>query len=260
MDVLIAVTEVATLEDDFEIEDDAVDERYVTRELNEWDEYAVEAGVSLTEEHGGEVVAATVGPERVEERVQRVLAMGADRAVRVWDDALADVGVLDVGTKAALLGAVVAEEEPDVVLAGVVSSDDNFGGTGVALAERVGYEWASLAADLSVAGETATVGRELEGGVVERVEVALPAVVTVQTGLNEPRYASLRGIRQAQSKEIAVRTPADLGVGDLDSALDLLGLEKPTAETETQYLEGAPGEQASALAGVLREEGVVGDE
>src|SRR5699024_7969869 len=133
---------------------------------------------------------------------------------RVWDDDLEATEYLDSETKAELLAAVAEEEEPDLILSGVQTDDNAFGATGVSLAERLGFEWAAVVngLDYEAGAETASVHRELEGGVEELTDVELPAVFTIQTGINEPRYASLRGIRQAQSKEIAPKTLSEVGL------------------------------------------------
>jgi electron transfer flavoprotein beta subunit len=259
MKVLVTVKEVADVEDDFEIDGLDVAADYLEYDLNEWDEYAVEAAVQLAEEgHADEVVSVTIGPERTEETIRMVLAKGVDRAVRVWDDAIEGAGLLDVEAKARILEAVVAREEPDLVLTGVQANDDGFGATGVALAERVGYEWAAVVNDLELADGTARVHRELEGGVEEHTEVELPAVLTIQTGINEPRYASLRGIRQAQSKEIAAQSLADLSLDAdaLASPLRLTAMYEPETESEATIFEGNAEESAGQLAAVLRERGV----
>jgi len=262
MKALVTVKESASVADDFRVGDDGIDETYVEYDLNEWDDYAVEAGVQLAEAGVvDEVVAVTIGPERAEETIRKALAKGADRAVRVWNDGLAEQDLLDVSTKASLLAAVADEEDAQIVLSGVQASDDGFGATGVALAERLGYGWAAVVNELNVdadAGE-ATVHRELEGGLEELLTVALPAVFTIQTGLNEPRYASLRGIRQAQSKEIAPKTPADLGVEDVTSCLKLTETFVPEAESEAEYIEGDAETQAARLADVLRDVGVIAE-
>jgi electron transfer flavoprotein beta subunit len=259
MKVLVTVKEVADVEDDFEIDGLDIAADYLEYDLNEWDEYAVEAAVQLAEEgHADEVVSVTIGPERTEETIRMVLAKGVDRAVRVWDDAIEGAGLLDVEAKARILEAVVAREEPDLVLTGVQANDDGFGATGVALAERVGYEWAAVVNDLELADGTARVHRELEGGVEEHTEVELPAVLTIQTGINEPRYASLRGIRQAQSKEIAAQSLADLSLDAdaLASPLRLTAMYEPETESEATIFEGNAEESAGQLAAVLRERGV----
>ncbi|PSQ44651.1 electron transfer flavoprotein subunit beta/FixA family protein [Halobacteriales archaeon SW_7_68_16] len=262
MKILVTVKEVADVEDEFEIDGLDVDERYLEYDLNEWDDYAIEEAVTIAEtaDEDVEVVAVTVGPGRSEETIRMALAKGADRAVRVWDEDLAAQSIVDVGVKAKLLAAVVDDEAPDLVLTGVQADDDAFGATGVALADRIGFQWAAVvnALDLDVESGIARVHRELEGGVEERTEVSLPAVLTIQTGINEPRYASLRGIRQAQSKEIAVRSPADLGLdpATVESDLELTGMHEPESEGSARLFEGAADETAAELADLLRTRGV----
>ncbi len=265
MKILVTVKEVAAVEDEFEIDGLSIDERYLEYDLNEWDDYAVEAAVRIAEEADDtvEVVTATIGPERSEETIRMALAKGADRGIRVWDDAIADQHLLGVDAKVAVFEQLVAEEEPDLVLTGVQAADDAFGATGVALANRVDYQWAAVVNSLDYeAGEaTANVRRELEGGIEELTDVDIPAVFTIQTGINEPRYASLRGIRQAQEKEIAPRDLADLGLtaGDVDGPLELTEMYEPESESDAMLFEGDAGETASELADVLREKGVVGE-
>jgi electron transfer flavoprotein beta subunit len=259
MKILVTVTEVAEADDEFEIDGLSIDERYLTFDLNEWDNYAVEEAVQLSEEHDDvEVVTVTVGPERAEETIRQALAKGADRALRVWDDALEDVTLLDAATKARLLAAVAREEDPDLVLSGVQSNDVAFGATGVALAEELGFEWGAVVNNLDLNREDgiAHVHRELEGGVEELTDVALPAVLTIQTGINEPRYASLRGIRQAQNKPLDVHSPADLGVELGESSLSLSSLEVPETESNVTLFEGSADDSASDLAEFLKEQGV----
>ncbi|PHQ44821.1 electron transfer flavoprotein subunit beta [Halorubrum sp. C3] len=266
MKVLVTVKEVATVEDDFEISGTEIKETDLNYDLNEWDDYAVEEGVQIAEAGDDvEVVAVTIGPERSEETIRMALAKGADRAVRVWDDAIEDIELLDVETKAELLAAVVADENPDLVLSGVQANDDSFGATGVALAETVGFQWAAVVNALEtrkVLDEgIASVHRELEGGIEELTDVELPAVLTIQTGINEPRYASLRGIRQAQSKAIDIQSLDDLGLDTsvVESSLDITAMYEPETESEAQYLGGDADEQATELAAVLRERGVVSE-
>jgi len=259
MKVLVAVKEIASVEDDFEIDGLGVADGYVEYDLNEWDDYAIEEAVQIKEEGDDvEVVTVTVGPERAEETIRMALAKGADRAIRVWDDAIEAQELLDVGAKARILAAVVEEEAPDLVLTGVQASDDGFGATGVALADAVGFQWAAVVNGLELDDGVAHVHRELEGGIEELTDVDLPAVLTIQTGINEPRYASLRGIRQAQSKEIAPKALGDLGLdaAAVESRIDLTAMYEPESESDTQFFEGGADEQAATLAGVLRDRGV----
>ncbi|MHC3438103.1 electron transfer flavoprotein subunit beta/FixA family protein [Natrialbaceae archaeon A-gly3] len=260
MKALVTVKEVATVDDTFEIDGTAIAEQYLGADLNEWDEYAIEEAVSLQEEGiVEEVVTVTIGPEDTEQTIRQALAKGADRAIRVWDDALEGVDLLDVGAKTAILSAVLEAEEPDLVLGGVQSGDDSFGATGVSVAEDVGYQWAAVVNDLELEdAETASIRRELEGGVEELTEIDLPAVLTIQTGINEPRYASLRGIRQAQRKPLEVQTLADLGLEEsvVEGDLELVELYEPESESEATVFQGSPEDTAGELADLLREKGV----
>ncbi|GAB3325884.1 electron transfer flavoprotein subunit beta/FixA family protein [Haloplanus salinarum] len=260
MKVLVTVKEVAEVADDFEIEGLTIPEKFLEYDLNEWDDYAVEAAVRIAEDRDEdvEVVAVTVGPERSEETIRMALAKGVDRAVRIWDDSLAEAGLVAPTATARVLAAVAEDEDPDLVLSGVQAADDGFGATGVALAEHLDYAWAAVVNALELDDGTASVRRELEGGVEELTTVPLPAVLTIQTGINDPRYASLRGIRQAQRKELDVRTLADLGLDPsvLDGDLTLAGMAKPESESDVTLFEGSAAEAAADLETVLRDAGV----
>ncbi|OVE85071.1 electron transfer flavoprotein subunit beta/FixA family protein [Natronolimnobius baerhuensis] len=261
MKILVPVTEVATVDDEFEIEGTAIAEQYLGADLNEWDEYAIEEAVQLQEAGvADEVITVTIGPEECEQTIRQALAKGADRAVRIWDDALEGIDLLGVEAKAALLSAVVEDEDPDLVLTGVQAGDGAFGATGVSLASTVGYEWAAVVNHLEhdLEDGVASVRRELEGGVEELTDVELPAVLTIQTGINEPRYASLRGIRQAQRKELEVLGLADLGVDEsaIGAAISLTDMYEPESESDATVWEGSAEETAGQLAELLREKGV----
>ena len=262
MKVLVTVKEVAEVDDEFEISGLDVDESALEYDLNEWDDYAVEEAVQISEAGDDvEVVTVTVGPERAEETVRMALAKGADRAVRVWDDALEGVQFLDPNSKADLIAAVAEEESPDLILSGVQAGDDANGATGVALAERLGFEWAAVVNDLDLDAEAgvASVHRELEGGIEELTDVDLPAVLTIQTGINEPRYASLRGIRQAQRKPLDVNSLEDVGLdeGIVESAVERTSMYEPESESDAVVWDGSADEAAGELAALLRDKGVV---
>jgi electron transfer flavoprotein beta subunit len=261
MKILVTVKEVSTVEDEFEIEGTTIADQYLGADLNEWDDYAVEEAVQLQEAGiADEVVTVTIGPEDCEQTIRQALAKGADRAIRVWDDALEGVDLLDVGAKTEILRAVVEAEEPDLVLTGVQSGDDNWGGTGVSLARDLGFEWGAVVNHLEHDFDdgTASVRRELEGGVEELTEIELPAALTIQTGINEPRYASLRGIRQAQRKPLDVETLGDLGVdeGAVEGAVTVTDMYEPESETDATIWEGSPEDTAAELGDLLREKGV----
>jgi len=206
MRTVVCVKQVRTLGDEVEFTDDGrdVDPDYVDLALNEWDSYATEEAIRLREAHGGEVVVVTCGSKESEAALRRCLAMGADRAVRVDG-----VDGHDPIRVAHALAEVVRDESPDLVLCGVQSSDSVQAATGTALAELVGLPCVAVVTRLEPSTGTATVHRELEGGLVDVVEVDMPAVLTIQTGINQPRYANLRAIKQAEQVEIAVRTAMD---------------------------------------------------
>jgi electron transfer flavoprotein beta subunit len=262
MKILVSVKEVAQVEDEFDIDGLDIDESSLEYDLNEWDDYAVEEAVQISEEADDvEVVSVTIGPERSEETIRMALAKGADRAIRVWDNDLASAEFLDVGTKADILAAVVEKEDPDLVLTGVQAADDSFGATGVALAERIDYQWGAVVNSLNLDSDarTANVHRELEGGVEELTNINLPAVLTIQTGINEPRYASLRGIRQAQRKQLDVETLGDLDLDNsvTESNISINEMYEPESESDAVLWEGSPEETAQELASFLEDEGVV---
>lgn len=206
MKIVVCIKQVAILGDEVEFTSDerGVDPDYLEFALNEWDSYATEEALRLREAAGdGEVVVVSVGDEDAEDALRRCLAMGADRAVRIDGE---DVPVGDPITTAQTLAPVVEREGADLVLCGVQSSDAVQGATGTALAELLGLPRVAVVKklDWDRGSGRATVHRELEGGLVDVVEVETPAVLTIQTGINEPRYATLRAIKQAEQQEIAL--------------------------------------------------------
>jgi electron transfer flavoprotein beta subunit len=210
---LVCVKQVGTLGDDIEFTEDGrdVDPDYLEHSLNEWDVFAVEEALRLVEASAdGEVVAVTVGDEESEEALRRCLAMGAERAVRVDR---ADGGAIDPLTAARDLAEVVRREQPDIVFCGVQSSDSVQAATPTMLAELCGLPRVAVVTKLEyhASEKRAMVHRELEGGLIDVVEVATPALLSVQTGINEPRYATLRAIKQANLKEIDVVEATDSG-------------------------------------------------
>lgn len=261
MKILVAVKRVAALEEDFEIADDGrdVDPDFLNWDLNEWDDYSLETAVQIKEAAGGEgveVIAVTVGPDDADEVLRKCLAKGADRALRIWDDALEGGDAIAI---ARVLAAVAAKEQPALVLAGTQSSDHGHASTGIALAALLDRPHAAVVAALDCkAGATrAIVQRELEGGLLQAIEIPLPAVLTIQLGINTPRYASLRGIKQAAARPIETATPQDLGVaaehlgpaGSLSRVRRMYVPEKGRA----QMIEGSPAEQAARLIQIIKE-------
>lgn len=259
MQILVALSEVTVLDEEFEIVGNTIDEHHCTHELNEWDAHALEEAARLAEtDDNTEVVTVTVGPERTETTIREGLVRGADRGIRVWDEFLDETELAEPAQKARLLAGAVDKVEPELVIAGTQASDDTFGATGVALAARAGYEWAAVVNKLELdrADGVARVRRELEGGMHEHTDVALPAVIAVHSGINEPRYAGLGEIRRAQEKPIERYSPAALGVEPSASRLSLSSLSKPAAAREGALIEGDAETVADELAGRLSDRGV----
>ena len=245
MKIVVCVKQVGALGDEVEFTDDErdVDPDYLDYALNEWDSFATEEALRVREAAGeGEVVAVTVGNEDAEDAMRRALAMGADRGIRVWSDELAGA---DPITVARALAEVVDAESPNLVLCGVQSSDAVQAATGTALAELLGLPRVAVVTKLDLGSGAATVQRELEGGLIDVVEVDTPAVLTIQTGINEPRYATLRAIKQAEQKEIEVREPGDLGA----PAARVRRMFVPAKGEGAEMLDG----DAAAIAGRIKE-------
>jgi electron transfer flavoprotein beta subunit len=249
--IVVAVKQVGALGDEVEFTEDErdVDPDFLDYALNEWDSYATEEALQLRERAGeGEVIVVTCGDEDSEDAVRRALAMGADRAIRVWSETLRGA---DPITVARVLAPVVEAESPDLVLTGVQSSDAVQAATGTALAELLDLPRVAVVTRLSWegSGSTATVHRELEGGLVDVVEVDTPALLTIQTGINEPRYATLRAIKQAEQKEIDVREPGDVG----EPAHRVRRMFVPPKGEGAEMLNGSPEAIASRIADLVKE-------
>ncbi len=260
MKIVVPVKQVASLDDEFELLEDrsGVDPAFVELDLNEWDAFSLEAALQLREGAGGEgeVVVVTVGDEEAEEALAGCLARGADRALRIWDAQLQDADVLAV---ARVLAAAVQRESPDLVLCGVQSSDAVNGATGVALAGYLELPHVAVVKQLDYdpVESAATVKRELEGGLVEVLRVRLPALLTIQTGINEPRYANLRAIKQARDKPLEVRTPEQLGL-DAGAIAAAAGsrrreLRAPNRGAGAEMIDGSPGQIAARIVEIVRD-------
>ena len=257
MKIVVPVKEVAVLDEEFELLEDrpGVDPNAIEWDLNEWDNFSVEEALQLREDAGdGEVVVISVGGEEAEEGLRACLAKGADRAVRIWDDALEGVDPLAV---ARVLAAAVERESPDLVLCGVQSSDGVYSATGVALAEHLGLPRVAVVKALEHDGGALTVERELEGGLVERLRLQLPALLTIQTGINEPRYATLRAIKQAKEKPLDVVGLGELGLdsGTVEAAAGsrVRSMAHPDTGEGAEMLDGSPSEVAARIAEIVKD-------
>ena len=225
-----------------------IEEADVQFALNESDAYALEEALQLKEKHGGEVLVISAGPERVGTTIREALAKGADRAIHIEADDLGDRDPLGV---ARLLAEAIKPESPDLVLTGLQSDDLGLGQTGVILGELLGHPHASLILHVDIDGHQVKVKRELENGWFQNIEMRLPAVLTIQSGGNKLRYATLMGIKNAKTKEVRRLSAGDLHAGAASVAV-LESIALPQKQRSTQILPGTPQEAAAALVEKLK--------
>lgn len=223
----------------------------ITFEVNEPDIYALEEALRLKEKAGGEVVILTLGPARAQQAIKEALAKGADRALHLDDPAFEK---LDAMGAARALERTLEKEEPDLVLTGLQSDDAGWAQTGVILAEQLGLPHSTIIMEIQLEGEALKVKRELEGGWFQWIEMKLPALLTIQSGINKPRYATLKGIMAAKSKPIQKVSAADLGLTSeaLAPGLKIAKVYVPERKAQTEFLEGSPKEIAARLVEKLR--------
>jgi electron transfer flavoprotein beta subunit len=260
MKILVAVKQVAALDEDFQIRDDGrdIDPDFLIRDLNEWDDFSLEEAVKIKEAAAEpvEVVAVSVGTDEVDESLRKCLAKGADRAIRVWDAAIEDSDSIAI---ARVLAAVAKREAPAMLFAGVQSSDQSFASTGIATAAFLDWPHAAVVSNLtySPGAKSAVFRRELEGGALHEAEIQCPAVLTIQLGINTPRYASLRSIKQAAAKPIEVLSLADINVAaaDVGEAGSLSRVRRMYVPDKgrAQLIDGDAAQQAARLAEIIRE-------
>jgi len=260
MDVLVCVKHVPETTE-AEIAIDESGKRIKTEDLvfdiNEWDDYAVEEAVLLKEKFGGSVTVITVGPENTDETLRKCLARGADRAIRLWDKAFEGS---DAYATAKILRNAIKDLPIDLILTGTQAGDDGYAQVGVVLAELLGISHSTMVKKIEVKEGFVRVNRELEGGLEEVVEVKLPAMLAIQTGINEPRYVSIMGIRKARQKEIKVLGLRDLGlrqeeVGESGSWITVEKMFIPPVEKEVEILTGGLDEIATKIVEILRARG-----
>ncbi len=220
----------------------ALDPAALTWELGEWDSFAVEAALALAEaepDADAEVLVVTVAPERAEQALRTCLAMGADRAIRIWEEGLEEPDPLAV---ACVLAAHARIEEPELIVCGVQSSDAANGATAAALAGLLGLPRVAAVSAIAREQERLLVDRELEGGAVEVLRLAYPALLSVQSAANAPRRPNLRAIKQARSMPLDV-----LALSDLE--LDATALRAASGSRRVRLLERAPARGASMIDG-----------
>jgi electron transfer flavoprotein beta subunit len=228
-----------------------IQESDLSFEVNEPDIYALEEGLRLKEKHGGEVVLCTLGPARAQQAIKEALAKGADRALHLDDPAF--TGLDAVGIARALAKAI-EKEQPDIILTGLQSDDFGFAQIGVVLAEFLGLPHSTIIMEIQVEAGVLRVKRELEGGWFQWIDLPLPAVLTIQSGSNKPRYATLKGIMSAKSKPVKKLTAADLGLtpADLAPRQRIARIYVPVKAAQTEYLQGNPKEIATRLVDKLK--------
>jgi electron transfer flavoprotein beta subunit len=250
MKIAVCIKQVPTREWQPRLNDDRtwIREHDVSYEMNEPDAYALEEALRLREKHGGEVVVCSAGPSRVQQVIREALARGADRALHVEDESLA---AADAFVTADALAAAMTSESFDIVLTGLQSDDQGHGQVGVVLAERLAVPHSTIIMDVQVQdGGSVRVKRELEGGWFQWIAMPLPAVLTIQSGINQLRYATLKGIMAAKKKEIRkVAMPAGL-----QRAQTVVSLALPARSKQTQMIGGSPADAAKELVRRLREE------
>ena len=266
MKIAVCIKQVPTREWQPRLRDDktGIRDQDISYEMNEPDAYALEEALRLREKHGGEVVVCSAGPARVQQVLREALARGADRALHVEDDLLA---AADASVSAGALAGTMADEKFDLVLTGLQSDDQGHGQTGVVLAERLGIPHSTIIMEIQVqAPEGGTVAwgpaagglqaprvrvkRELEGGWFQWLAMPLPALLTIQSGINQLRYATLKGIMAAKKKEIR-KVPLPVG---LQPSQQIVAIALPTRSKQAEMITGSSSEAARELVRRLRDE------
>ena len=256
MKIAVCIKQVVTREWQLRVNDSNtwIRDADASFELNEPDAYALEEALRLKEKQGGEVVVCSAGPARVAQVIREALARGADRAIHVESDALA---AADATAVAEALAAAVREEQFDLVLTGLQSDDQGFGQVGVILAEKLGMPHATIIMEVQPqdpstgSGQAALrVKRELEGGWFQWMTLPLPALLTIQSGINQLRYATLKGIMAAKKKDIRKVAPAAEPV----ATQKILKVSFPEKGKKTHMIEGSPADAAKELVRRLRDD------
>lgn len=262
MDIIVCVKHVPeTAEAEIRINptEKSIEKSGLVFDINEWDDYALEEAVRIKEKLGGTVTAITVGPENADSTLRKCLARGADKAIRITDSKFEGS---DSYATAKILRKAIEDIPFNVILTGALAGDDGYTTTGPILAELLGLPHATMVKKIELNGNTAKINRELEGGLEEVLEIKLPSLLAVQTGINEPRYVSIMGIRKAMQKEIKILNFADIGLNESEvgKAGSWIAIEKiyvPPLEKQADFLKGTPEEVATKVADILKSRGLV---
>ena len=249
MKIAVCIKQVVTREWQVRVNDDKtwVRDADASWELNEPDAYALEEGLRLKEQHGGDVIVISAGPARATQVIREALARGADRAIHVEGDHLATA---DAFVVADALAAALKDEQIDLVLKGLQSDVQGFAQVGVVLAEKLHMAHSTIIMEVQVASDKLKVKRELEGGWFQWISMPLPAVLTIQSGINQLRYATLKGIMAAKKKEIRVVSASAAS----PSRQRILSIYVPEKSKQTRMITGTPSEAAKELVRALRED------
>jgi electron transfer flavoprotein beta subunit len=248
VNIIVCIKQVPAKDAPLSIAGNWIRESDIGFEMNEPDTYALEEALRLKEKHGGEVIALSMGPERVKQTIKEALAKGADRGIHIADDNFAQ---LDPLGSAKSIAAAIKQQKHDLVLTGLQSDDHGFGQTGVLLASVLDVPHATIIMAIKVDGQKMNLKRELEAGWFQHIECPLPAVLTIQSGINKVRYATLKGIMAAKKKEITTIARESLGVSaGLTQKVEKIYV--PTKTKKTEFLTGTPKEVASKLVEKLK--------
>jgi len=262
LDILVCVKHVPeTAEAELKIASNGktIEKTGLVYDINEWDDYALEEAVRIKEKQGGTVTAITVGADDSDSTLRKCLARGADKAIRLTDPHFEGS---DAYATARILHSAVKGLHYDLILAGFQAGDDGYSMTGPILAHLLGIPHSTMVKKIELGTGTAKVNRELEGGLEETLEIKLPALFAVQTGINEPRYVSIMGIRKAMQKEIKIMTLADTSltetdVGEQGSWTITSKLYVPPVEKQAELLKGTPDEVATRIVELLKSRGLI---
>jgi electron transfer flavoprotein beta subunit len=248
VNIIVCIKQVPAKDAPLSIAGNWIRESDIGFEMNEPDSYALEEALRLKEKHGGEVIALSMGPERVKQTIKEALAKGADRGIHIADDNFAQ---LDPLGSAKSLAAAIKQQKHDLVLTGLQSDDHGFGQTGVLLAGVLDVPHATIIMAIEVDGQKIKLKRELEAGWFQHIECPVPAVLTIQSGINKVRYATLKGIMAAKKKEITTIARESLGVS-VEPTQRVEKIYVPVKSKKTEFLTGAPKEVASKLVEKLK--------
>jgi electron transfer flavoprotein beta subunit len=260
MKIMVCLKQVPHQDARLDINGDAtwISEDNIKFEINSYDTYALEEALRIKDAGEAEVVVVSIGPDRVTQALRTALGMGADRAIHVNDAAVEGSDALGM---AKVLAAIAKEENPDLILTGLMSDDGNFAAVPPMLAELVGIPHTTAAVKVERNNGTLTCDREIEGGASEVVALEAPCLIAVQSGLNQVRYASLKGIMAAKKKPLDVKTAADLGVADHVGAgaakVTVTKIAPPPKGDTAEILEGSTDEIAAKLVTKIKELGLL---